>query len=133
MICEFQRLPDGRWRCPDCGYETNKAYLEPPKKNCGNPTPRPPGVGTILTHKLRLAKLANQLVFFWQGCKCAQHARQMNAWGPDGCRENADTIISWLMEAPLAKIVPGAREKAEELLREAIEEASHHIQERTDR
>ncbi len=32
------------------------------------------------------------------GCPCPNHARQMDAWGPDGCEENLETIIGWLRE-----------------------------------
>lgn len=31
-------------------------------------------------------------------CQCESHATQMDAWGPDGCRERMDTIVGWLLE-----------------------------------
>lgn len=31
-------------------------------------------------------------------CPCHEHARKMDEWGPDKCRENLDTIIEWLRE-----------------------------------
>lgn len=32
-------------------------------------------------------------------CKCANYTKEMNANGPDWCRENIDTIVSWLKES----------------------------------
>jgi hypothetical protein len=29
-------------------------------------------------------------------CKCATRIAKMNAWGPDKCEENMDTILRWL-------------------------------------
>lgn len=29
-------------------------------------------------------------------CPCHEHARQMDEWGPDKCRENIETIVQWL-------------------------------------
>jgi hypothetical protein len=32
-------------------------------------------------------------------CRCDQHAAQMDAWGVEGCRDNLDTIVGWLLDA----------------------------------
>ena len=31
-------------------------------------------------------------------CPCADHARQMDAWGPDECERRTDEIVGWLRE-----------------------------------
>ncbi len=31
-------------------------------------------------------------------CQCLSRAEQMNAWGPEGCREHRDEIIGWMRE-----------------------------------
>jgi hypothetical protein len=47
------------------------------------------------------------------GCNCDEHIAQMNAWGPDRCTENLETIVSWLEESAKNQGVffwrPGAR------------------------
>ena len=32
------------------------------------------------------------------GCKCSDRAAQMDAWGVDGCIENREKIIDWLVD-----------------------------------
>lgn len=32
-----------------------------------------------------------------KGCSCSDRAAQMDAWGVDGCIENRDKIIGWLV------------------------------------
>lgn len=36
------------------------------------------------------------------GCDCTSRIADMNAWGPDGCAQNIDTIVDWLIEAAAA-------------------------------
>ena len=49
------------------------------------------GPGTVLKAMLR------RLGFKYEaGCQCADHAKQMNRWGPDGCEKNFDIISGWL-------------------------------------
>lgn len=36
------------------------------------------------------------------GCSCEARAQQMNDWGVAGCRENFETIRSWIAEAMAA-------------------------------
>lgn len=33
-----------------------------------------------------------------RGCDCEDRIREMNQWGPDGCREHLDTIVDWLVK-----------------------------------
>lgn len=51
------------------------------------------------------------------GCKCSDHAAQMDAWGIDGCIENREIIIKWLLAEksllPFAlQIIPAAALRA---------------------
>jgi hypothetical protein len=32
-------------------------------------------------------------------CGCAEHAAQMDAWGPDECERQIETIMGWLKDA----------------------------------
>ncbi len=42
-------------------------------------------------------------------CDCESHAETMNDWGADGCRENIDTILDWLMEEAQERRLPHGR------------------------
>ena len=44
-----------------------------------------------------------------QSCDCETRADTMNDWGPEGCRENIDTIVDWLMEEAQARGLPHGR------------------------
>lgn len=39
-------------------------------------------------------------------CKCLDHARMMNVWGPQGCRNNMTTILGWLKEEASNRNLP---------------------------
>jgi hypothetical protein len=39
-------------------------------------------------------------------CNCKDRVRQMNRWGPDGCRKNLDLICSWLQEEAWKRGIP---------------------------
>jgi len=50
------------------------------------------GPGTELTailHSLGIKDTEN--------CACRKHATQMDAWGPEKCRENMELIVSWML------------------------------------
>ena len=49
------------------------------------------GPGTELKAILTLLGFASSL-----GCNCESLVMQMNAWGPEGCREHKAKIIAWL-------------------------------------
>src|SRR5262249_30750844 len=36
-LCAYERLLDGRWRCPRCGDETSKARERAPNRICRRP------------------------------------------------------------------------------------------------
>lgn len=82
--------------CETCKVaEVGEAHQVPlPKGVPGGPPIQPDyGPGTEL--KKLLAELGLQPS---SGCECEARARQMNAWGPDGCREHRAEIITWLKE-----------------------------------
>ena len=54
-------------------------------------------------------------------CKCKEHARQMDAWGPDGCLERIPEILGWLESAARESGVSFHRQAVELLVRIAIE------------
>lgn len=39
-------------------------------------------------------------------CNCETRADTMNDWGTDGCRQNLDTIVEWLMEEAVLRGLP---------------------------
>lgn len=77
------------------------------------------GPGTVLADMLKRLGFKES-----SSCQCRQRQSQMNAWGPDGCRENLETIIGWLVEqAPsltpkrlIRRLVLRAIRKSEKLL-----------------
>lgn len=56
-------------------------------------------------------------------CPCNDRANVMNAWGPDLCLENLETIIGWLQESAKSRKLPFVRFIVEALVRKAINEA----------
>ena len=42
-------------------------------------------------------------------CQCETRADTMNDWGVEGCRENLDTILDWLMEEAQLRKLPHGR------------------------
>lgn len=58
------------------------------------PKPPPPGPGTHLHNLFGELGLNG-----WSGCPCAARARQMDAWGVEGCQEHRAEIIGWMKEA----------------------------------
>ena len=55
-------------------------------------------------------------------CRCAEHAAQMDAWGPDGCEREIETIMGWLREAAAKRLplVPWVDAPARLLVHQAI-------------
>ena len=41
-----------------------------------------------------------------ESCNCETRADTMNDWGADGCRQNLDTIVEWLMEEAQQRGMP---------------------------
>jgi len=42
-------------------------------------------------------------------CQCETHADTMNDWGAEGCRDNLETILDWLMEEAQLRELPHGR------------------------
>lgn len=63
--------------------------------------PIAPKVGDVLARILKDRRNANAS----ETCDCAAHITEMNNWGPDGCEENLETIVGWLLQA--ASDTPG--------------------------
>jgi hypothetical protein len=72
---------------------------------------------------------------FADNCKCKETIRKMNRWGPAGCREHLDEIVSvmraearhrdwWLR---LLAAMPGVEYPMQELVLLAIELAEHEL------
>jgi hypothetical protein len=57
------------------------------------------------------------------GCKCADHARQMDLWGPDGCERQIQTIVGWLRKESEKRGLPFVEFAAKHLVQRAINRA----------
>ncbi len=110
-LCDFE--PDGTgWTCRLCGWQDRPhpkhPRTTPTTKNCpakrspslpnekppGPPFPRPPGPGTHL-HRLLKTITGEDIT---AGCVCTSRIAEMNARGPQWCRDNVETIVDWLIE-----------------------------------
>lgn len=72
------------------------------------------GVGT---------RLANTIEWFLTkppGCHCADRAEIMNMWGPDRCKQEMKTILSWLRESALDNDIPYSEFVCHALVRSVI-------------
>lgn len=67
-------------------YHTNEDY----RRYWDND--KPPGPGT------QLMKLLHHLGVHPGNCRCNKRAKQMDEWGPEGCRTHRDEIAGWLRE-----------------------------------
>jgi len=85
---------------------------------------RPEGPGT------QLAK-----VFEWfgirpvPGCKCAEHIKQMNEWGPDECLKRIPEILNWLGEEARRQQLPFVKTGARALVHLAIRRSRKKLEE----
>ncbi len=96
--CSYVRASDGTLLCSECGDSTTRTFTDAPeswpRKICGNPQARVRRCGDYA------ALLISQLVMKKNGCgACDETITQMNIWGPEGCRQNRDTIIDRLRES----------------------------------
>ncbi len=86
------------WKCCQCGWIYARwgepiPSGKPPRRNCPSAPGLKPSVGDIL-HNLLLARLGVGLT---SGCDCAKQIALMNAWGPQGCRENLNRIVGAML------------------------------------
>lgn len=114
QIVRCKPIPSGdEYVCSECGWGVGKRVRDPFTRRCRGreyeeasaaekarrraeerPRSQPRGgPGTELTRILRRLGIN-----YTPGCSCPQHAVQMDAWGPDGCEENIDTIVGWMRE-----------------------------------
>lgn len=75
------------------------------------------GVGTVLKRKLQWIAAPNQT------CDCESKVRVMNAWGPEKCREEIETILDWLQESAEEQKILFVRFAVKILVLAAIQEA----------
>lgn len=94
------------------------------KPDAAKPTsklPRPSeghGPGTELTKLFRPIR-----PFVRKGCKCEEHAAEMDRNGCDWCEANLDTIVGWLEQEAAASHLVFSRPMAEKLVTWAIRRA----------
>lgn len=99
------------YRCAD-GCQQPIWSANPPdriRRVCLGLIQRPRGPGAELT-----ALLAELDIHDTKGCDCKSKARQMDNWGPAGCREHFQEIVDWLRESAkrlgwLARLVLAAK------------------------
>jgi hypothetical protein len=60
-------------------------------------------------------------------CKCATRIAKMNAWGPDKCEENIDTIMRWLKHSAAINSVPYVESAVRVLVWIAIRKARKYV------
>ena len=112
-------------------YETNEKYRRAYQEGRGpgqlqpngakpnqTPRPQPHGPGTELTKLFRPIR-----PFVRKGCKCEEHAAEMDRRGCDWCEANLDTIIGWLEQEAAASHLVFSRPMAEKLVTWAIRRA----------
>lgn len=83
----------------------------------------PAGPGTELKkllHKLRINARP--------GCKCNEHAVEMDSKGIDWCRQNIDIIVGWLKEEAARSKLPFTEIGAKILIRRAIRNAARAVE-----
>ena len=87
----------GVYHCPRCGYTTPPVKFPPEAVHRECPAAAAPietsGPGAELMAILKSLAITEQA-----GCDCLAKARQMDAWGVAGCRENFNTIIGWMRD-----------------------------------
>lgn len=67
-------------------------------------------------------------------CGCGDRIRQMNSWGPDGCREHIEEIVAWMVEEAgkrgwwkLAVAVPGSGVVIRQMVLGAIKRSEESV------
>jgi hypothetical protein len=82
---------------------------------CESSEPRQCQPGCQLTRLLARLSIEKQ-----GGCGCEDYARQMDAWGVDGCRERVGEIVDHLREQAAERNMPFNRRAATWLVKLAI-------------
>jgi len=83
--------------CPRCGFVSK---VRGAIRTCRRPLPRTCGPGCQLKRLLSWFGIRDD-----GKCGCDEYAAQMDRWGPDGCEERMDEIVSHLLEMAAARSV----------------------------
>lgn len=113
-------MPTGRYEhtCQVCG----KVYTVRGKRlvaECGSSEPRLCLPGCQLTRLLARLSIEKE-----QGCGCEDYARQMDAWGVDGCKERIGEIVENLRTQATERGLPFNARAATWLVKLAIKLAA---------
>ena len=91
--------PDKQNRyCIACGWEWKYPDKLWPPRNCDGTPDLRPAAGQLLGP----GDWLHVAILKWVGegptrkCGCEDRINQMNAWGPEGCREHLDEIVGWM-------------------------------------
>ncbi len=135
MDCVFEPAADRKWECQRCrarfGYRPRRQCDADPEK----PRPKPQQQTEPAIPATRgPGDYLHDAILRWVGeaptedCQCRSRIAQMNAWGPQGCREHLDEIVEWLSSEAqrrgwgTAKL-PGVRWAVKRLVLSAIHKA----------
>ena len=107
----------------DGSIEVNEAHPAYPRAaaNTGSKTmpPAQPGPGTELAILLKRFGIHAKE----KGCGCRSMQRKMDAWGPENCRKNIETILQHLSQEARKRGLPFVRFAAKRLVIAAISKA----------
>lgn len=143
MDCVFEKTAAGKWECLRCharyGYlPVRQCDADPEKPK--PPPPEPPSSTAVSTVPVTRGPgdYLHDAILRWVGespsedCQCRSRIAQMNAWGPQGCREHLDEIVGWLEEEAknrgwwkYAVSVPGSRFFLRRMVLATIKKAEH--------
>ena len=139
MDCIFEKTTDGQWTCLRCHAHYNylpirQCDADPEKPKPSKPKPTSSPIETAAPPTRGPGDCLHDAILCWVGesptadCQCRSRIAQMNTWGPTGCREHIDDIVSWLLDEAhrrgwrTAKL-PGARWTIKRLVLRAIHKA----------
>lgn len=126
-LCEW-RHTSGQIECIHCGRvvrtSSRTAGMICPKNDAPFLVPAPNrsagGPGTEL--KAMLSGWPFYITAL-PGCPCNEHAKQMDAWGPDVCEQRINEIVAWLQLEATGRGLPFSTLAAKLLVRRAIAKA----------
>lgn len=122
-LCVLEQR-DGKWYCINCNGLPLKESTY--KRQCKNDKRSrevvnigfPQGVGIELKRLLRKIGITPKT-----GCKCKDHAKQMDDLGVEWCLQNVETIADWMQEEAKERKIPFLRVGAKILVKKAIRNA----------
>ena len=113
LECDFLKVRN-TLVCKRCGRTCN--HPGPLRAKC---RPRPPdGPGRCLELLLKSIGITASPT-----CKCRKMARQMDAWGPDGCLEHMDQILDVMQAEAKRRKLPFLRLAGRTLVKIAVRRA----------